>query len=61
MRSIDEGDADQKAEKPERTRESSGGTVRITGEQRQASTARGEKAGMGEGALLEEVLRRENV
>ncbi len=61
MRSIDEGDADQKVEKPERTRESSGGTARITGEQRQASTARGENAGMDEGALLEEVLRRENV
>lgn len=61
MRSIGEGDADKKAEKPERTRESSGGTARIAGEQRQASTARGENAGMDEGALLEEVLGRENV
>jgi RNA-directed DNA polymerase len=61
MRSSDERDAEKKAEKPEPTRENSGGTAKVAGMARQASTARGENAGTRDGALLEEVLRRENV
>ena len=61
MRSSDERDAEKTAEKPERTREDSGGTTKVAGFERQASTARGENAGSEDGALFEEVLRRENV
>ncbi len=65
---MDERDAGEKAEMPEmpeHTRESSGGTAEVTGGiARQASTARGEFANGETGrtsALLEEVLRRENL
>lgn len=62
---MDERDAEEKAEMPEHTRELSGGTAEVTGGvARQASTARGDAAnGENEGtsALLEEVLRRENL
>jgi RNA-directed DNA polymerase len=61
MRSSDDRDADKKVEKLEPTRQDSGGTAKITGMARQASTARGENAGTKDGALLEEVLRRENI
>jgi RNA-directed DNA polymerase len=61
MRSSDDRDAEKRAEKPERPREDSGGTAKVTGFERQASTARGENAGTKDGALLEEVLQRENV
>lgn len=61
MRSSGEGDVEKTAEKPERTREDSGGTAKAMGFDRQASTARGENAGSEDGRLFEEVLRRENV
>lgn len=61
MRSSDDRDAEKRTEKSERTREDSGGTTKVTGFERQASTARGENAGTKDGALFEEVLRRENV
>jgi RNA-directed DNA polymerase len=61
MRSSDDRDADKKAEKLEPPVKHSGGTAKITGMARQASTARGENAGSKDGALIEEVLRRENV
>jgi RNA-directed DNA polymerase len=62
---MDERDAEEKAEMPEHTGESSGGTAEAAGGvARQASTAQGDAAnGENEGtsALLEEVLRRENL
>lgn len=61
MRSSDDRDADKKAEKLEPTRQDSGGTAKVTGMARQTSTARGENAGSKDEALLEKVLRRENV
>jgi len=61
MRSSGDRGADKKAEKLEPTRQDSGGTAKLSGEARQTSTARGENAGSTGGALLEEVLRRENV
>ena len=61
MGSSDDRDAEKKAEKLERNRESSGGTARGTGIARQTSTARGENADPKRETLLEEVLRRENV
>jgi|SRR5580704_11647518 hypothetical protein len=61
MRSSDDRGADKKAEKLEPPVKDSGGTAKITGKARQASTARGENAGSKDGALIEEVLRRENV
>jgi hypothetical protein len=45
MHSMEDGDADQKAEKPEPNRKDSGGTAKDRDEARQASTARGENAG----------------
>jgi RNA-directed DNA polymerase len=61
MRSSDDRDAEKKAERPEPTRENSGGTAKVGGAARQALTARGENAGTKDGALFEEVLRRDNV
>jgi RNA-directed DNA polymerase len=61
MRSSGEGDADKKAEKRKPSRENSSGTAKVTGMARQTSTARGENVGSEDGALLEEVLRRDNV
>jgi RNA-directed DNA polymerase len=59
---MDERDADQKAEMPEHTREAGGGTAEGTrGSARQTSTAQSEAANGGTSALLEEVLRRENL
>jgi RNA-directed DNA polymerase len=62
---MDERDAGKRAEMPEHTREVSGGTAEVAGgTARQASTARGDVADGGNGrtsALLEEVLRRENL
>jgi RNA-directed DNA polymerase len=59
---MNRGDADQKAEKPERAGRVGGGTAERTGAgARQATGAPGEKAGDGAPALMEEVLRRENL
>ena len=61
MRSSDDRDADKKAEKLEPPVKDSGGTAKVTGAARQVSTARRENAGSEDRALLEEVLRRDNV
>jgi RNA-directed DNA polymerase len=61
MRSSDDGGVDKKAEKPKPPVEDSGGIAKVPGTAHQASTARGENAGSEDGALLEEVLRRDNV
>lgn len=61
MRSSGDEDVDKKAGKPKPPVEDSGGTAKVPGMARQASTARGENAGSEDGALLEEVLRRDNV
>jgi RNA-directed DNA polymerase len=59
---MDRRDADQKAEKPERTGRVGGGTAEGTGAgARQAVGASGEKAGDGASGLMEEVLRDENI
>lgn len=59
---MDEGDADQTAEKPEHTRLDGSGTAGgASGGARQASTAQHDGASAGTAALLEEVLRRENL
>lgn len=58
---MSEEDADQKAEKPERSRKAGGGTAEDTATARQTHTARGEKAEVEARSLMEEVLRRENV
>lgn len=59
---MDEGAADKRAEMPEHTREVGGGTADGTGGgARQASTAQVASVGAGALALLEEVLRRENL
>jgi RNA-directed DNA polymerase len=59
---MDRGDAGKKAEKPERAGRIGGGTAESTGAgARQATGASGEKAGNGAPALMEEVLRRENL
>jgi RNA-directed DNA polymerase len=59
---MDRGDAGKKAEKPERAGRVGGGTAESTGAgARQAAGASGEKAGDGAPALMEEVLRRENL
>jgi RNA-directed DNA polymerase len=61
MRSMDERDAEGRAEMPERPRPASGGTAQGKGFERQADTARGENAGDETPMLMEEVLRRENL
>jgi len=58
---MSDRDADKKAEKPERPRRVGGGTAESTGIARQARTARREQAGDEAHALLEKVLRRENI
>jgi RNA-directed DNA polymerase len=54
-------DAEQKAEKPERSRKTGGGTADDTTTARQTLAARGGKAEAEARSLMEEVLRRENV
>ena len=61
MRSRSETDAGTRAGKPERPREVGGGTAEVTGVERQADPARIEPSGEETMALMEEVLRRENV
>jgi RNA-directed DNA polymerase len=61
MRSMRQVDAGKRAERPERPRRVGGGTAESTGDERQAGTARGGKAGDETSLLMEEVLRRENV
>ena len=59
---MDRGDADKKAERPERAGRVGGGTAEGTGAgARQAAGASGEKAGDGASGWMEEVLRRENL
>jgi RNA-directed DNA polymerase len=59
---MDRGGADKKAERPERAGRVGGGTAESTGAgARQATGASGEKAGDGASALMEEVLRGENL
>ena len=60
-RSMDERDADKRAETSERHRKAGGGTAEGTGVERQAPTARGETARAEPTELIEEVLRRENL
>lgn len=59
--SMDEGDAQRKAEKPEDSRKVAGGTRKNTARERQASAAAEENAPPETTKLLEEVLRRENL
>ena len=59
MRSSDDGGVDKKAEKPKPPEKNSGGTAKVPGMARQASTARGENAGSEDEALFDEVLRRD--
>ena len=61
MRSMEAGDADKKAEKPEPIGNNSGGTAKGTDEARQTFTACGENVGVEEESLLERVLNRANV
>lgn len=58
---MDERDADKRVEKPKRPRRVGGGTAESTGLARQTSAARREQAGDEAHALLEKVLRRENI
>ncbi len=59
---MDERDTGKRAEMPEHTREAGGGTAEVAGGvARQASTAQGDAANGGTSALLEDVLRRENL
>jgi RNA-directed DNA polymerase len=59
--SMDEGDAQKKAEKPEDSRTVAGGTRKNTARERQTSTAAEENTQPEATKLLEEVLRRENL
>ncbi len=61
MRSMHEADAGTRAERSERPQSVGGGTAEGTGDERQAGTVRGGKAGDEASLLMEEVLRRENV
>lgn len=61
MRSRSETDAGTRAGKPERPREVGGGTAEVAGVERQTDPARIEPTGEETMALMEEVLRRENV
>src|SRR5438552_7059514 len=59
---MDEGDADQRAERPEHIPEGGAGSAKAgEGDARQTSTAQGVVASGGTAALLEDVLRRENL
>lgn len=58
---MHEGDADQRAERPERARAIGGGTAEGPGAARQTGTARREDVREETPLLMEEVLRRENV
>lgn len=58
---MSEGDADQRAGRPERSRAERGGTADLAGAERQADAALREKAGAEAPSLMEEVLRRENL
>ena len=58
---MHDGDADQRAEMPERARRVGGGTAEGTRAARQRCTARREDVREGTPLLMEEVLRRENV
>jgi len=59
--SMDETDAQRKAEKPEDSRKVAGGTRKNTERERQTSAAAEENAQPEATKLLEEVLRRENL
>jgi RNA-directed DNA polymerase len=59
--SMDETDAQRKAERPEDSRKVAGGTRKNTARERQASAAAEENAQPEATKLLEEVLRRENL
>lgn len=61
MRSRREGDADKKAEKPERPRREGGGTARSQGAVRQTRPVRQGQAGEKAPDLFRQALRRENV
>jgi hypothetical protein len=61
LRSTDEGDADRRAERPDRSREIGGGTAEVPGCERQASAVGNAETGDGTPGLLEEVLCRENL
>ena len=61
MRSRREGDADKKAEKPERPRKAGGGTAQSPDAARQARPARHGKSGEKAPDLFRQALRRENV
>ncbi len=58
---MNERDAGERAERPERTGRLGGGTAEGTGAARQAFRAPGEQAGDEALGLMEEVLRRENL
>lgn len=58
---MSEGDADQRAGRPERPRAGGGGTADLAGVERQADAALREEAGAEAPSLMEEVLRRENL
>ena len=59
---MDDGDADPRAEKPEHTHEGGAGSAKgVGGRARQTSTAQDEGASGEASALLEDVLRRENL
>ena len=60
-RSMTEGGAGKKAEKPERARRAGGGTAEGTGIVRQADTARDGDTGDGAPMLMEEVCARANL
>jgi RNA-directed DNA polymerase len=59
--SMDERDAERRAERPKDSREVAGGTGEKKERERQASAAAKEKAQPEAERLLEEVLRRENM
>ena len=60
-RSMNEADADKRAEMPERPQEAGGGTTGGLAAVRQADTVQEEPAGDEARLLMEEVLRRENL
>ncbi len=58
---MDERDAGERAERPERAGRVGGGTAESSGTARQTFRAPGEQAGDEALGLMEEVLRRENL
>ncbi len=58
---MNERDAGERAERPERAGRVGGGTAESSGTARQTSGAPGEQAGDEALGLMEEVLRRENL